>query len=55
MKIFKNIIGIIAVACILTSSIILWYLMIQTSCKMTVIGIMLFLIGNVFMKHYLKD
>lgn len=53
--IFTFIIGIISIACMLTSSAILWYLMVQTSCKMTVIGVMLFLVGSVLMKHYIKN
>ena len=54
-NIFIFIIGILSVTCMLTSSAILWYLTIQTSCKMTVIGIMLFLVGSVLMKHYIKS
>lgn len=54
-NIFIFIIGILSVTCMLTSSAILWYLMVQTSCKMTVIGIMLFLVGSVLMKHYVKN
>ena len=54
-NIFTFIIGILSVTCLLTSSAILWYLIIQASCKMTVIGIMLFLVGCVLMKHYIKN
>lgn len=54
-NIFTFIIGILSVTCILTSSAILWYLMVQTSCKMTIIGIMSFLVGSVLMKHYIKN
>ena len=54
-NIFTFIIGILSVTCMLTSSAILWYLMVQTSYKMTVIGIMLFLVGSVLMKHYIKN
>lgn len=54
-NIFTFIIGILSVTCLLTSSAILWYLIVQTSCKMTVIGIVLFLVGSVLMKHYIKN
>lgn len=54
-NIFIFIIGVLSVTCMLTSSAILWYLMVQTSCKMTVIGIILFLVGSVLMKHYVKN
>lgn len=53
-NIFIFIIGIISVICMLTSSVILLYLMIQTLCTMTIIEIMLFLVGSLLIKHYIK-
>lgn len=53
-NIFIFIIGIISVICMLTSSVILLYLMIQTLCTMTIIKIMLFLVGSLLIKHYIK-
>lgn len=51
---FAFLLGIISFICLISSSIILWYIMIQSACKMTVIGIMLFLVGCVFMHHFSK-
>ena len=53
--IFTIILGILATAFLLTCSVILWYIMIQSTCKLTVLGIVMFLIGGIFMKYYLKN
>lgn len=53
-KIIPFILGIISLICLISSSVILWYIMIKSVCKMTVVGIMLFLVGCVFMRHFSK-
>lgn len=53
-NILPFILGIISFVCLISSSIILWHIMVQPACKMTVVGIMLFLVGCVFMHYFSK-
>lgn len=53
-NILSFIFGIISFICLTSSSIILWHIMIQSACKMTVVSVMLFLVGCVFMHHFSK-
>lgn len=53
-NIWTFILGIISFICLILSSVILWYIMIQSTCKMTVVGIILFGVGCIFMHYFSK-
>ena len=51
---FIIVLYVISMMCLLSSSAILWYVMILSACKLTVMGILLFIVGCTCMYHFSK-